>query len=85
MFSNTHAHTHTTHHPPTHTHSFRMLEADVGRTVFPDYDIIVTKSLFSSAEEFTQYVSILHLTVSNRNDYSEIPILWTPLETRNVS
>ena len=49
-----------------HARSFRMLEADVGRTTYPDYDIIVTKPLFSSAEEFTQYVCPLRLSVSAR-------------------
>ena len=63
MHTHTHTHTHaftqhTRAHAYTHTHSFRMLEADVGRTVFPDYDIIVTKPLFSSAEEFTRYVCL---------------------------
>ena len=53
-----HTHTHTrTLHAHIHVRSFRMLEADVGRTPYPDYDIIVTKPLFSSAEEFTRYVS----------------------------
>ena len=49
-----------------HARSFRMLEADVGRTTYPDYDIIVTKPLFSSAEEFTRYVCPLRLSVSAR-------------------
>ena len=59
----THMHTKCTTHTHTrmlhahiHVRSFRMLEADVGRTPYPDYDIIVTKPLFSSAEEFTRYV-----------------------------
>ena len=37
--------------------SFRMLEVDIGRRVYPQYEVDVTRPLFESSEEFTRSVS----------------------------
>ena len=35
--------------------SYRMLQVNIGRLVYPDYEINVTQPIFSSGEDFERY------------------------------